>query len=246
MPVRSCSMRASGRSTRARRLTPAAAATFPGRSTCRTGRCSPLTGRSCLRTSCERCSTASASTSTDRPSPTATAPSRPPPSHMRSSSPAAHGRCSTTAPGTNGGTERTRRCKPAAERRVLLSDRIRADLIVVLRRLTHASLLLALAGLAPGCGFGSSAPQTADLPLPSPCTAPEYPAPDPNRPRYTLHIAVDPVAHAVTGTVRVAFTPDMATHTIDFRLWANGPVPRSRGGNLTTGQVTVNGHPAKY
>lgn len=116
---------------------------------------------------------------------------------------------------------------------------------MVLRRLTHASLLLALAGLAPGCGFGSSAPQTADLPVPSPCKAPAYPAPDPNRPRYTLHVAVDPAAHAVTGTLRVAFTPDMATHTIDFRLWANGPVPRSRGGNLTTGQVTVNGDPAK-
>src|SRR5262249_56584842 len=116
---------------------------------------------------------------------------------------------------------------PAAALRVLLNVSVCADLIVVLRRLTHASLLLAVAGLAPGCGLGSSAPQTADLPTPAPCNAAAYPAPDPHRPRYTLHIAVDPAAHAVTGTLRVAFTPDIATRTIDFPPWANRPLLRS-------------------
>ena len=111
-------------------------------------------------------------------------------------------------------------------------------------RLTFASLLLALAGLGTGCGLGSSAPQTADLPTPAPCHAAAYAAPDPHRPRYTLHLKIDPPAHSVTGTVRVAFTPDIATRTIDLRLWANGPLPRSHGGGITTGDVKVNGRAA--
>jgi hypothetical protein len=115
---------------------------------------------------------------------------------------------------------------------------------VVLRLATYASLTAALAGLVAGCGFGSSAPQTADLPTPAPCKAPAYPAPDPQRPRYTLHVDVNPSAHAVTGTVRVAFTPDIATRTIDFRLWPNSPLPKSHGGAITTGPVKVNGRPA--
>jgi hypothetical protein len=114
----------------------------------------------------------------------------------------------------------------------------------VVLRLSLASLLLALAGIASGCGFGSSAPQTADLPTPAPCPAAAYPAPDPHRPRYTLHLKIDPPAHAVTGTVRVAFTPDIPTRTIVFRLWANSPVPKSSGGGITTGAVDVNGRPA--
>ena len=115
---------------------------------------------------------------------------------------------------------------------------------MVLRPAITAWLLLALAGLASGCGLGSSAPQTADLPTPAPCHVAAYPAPDPKRPRYTLHLTVSPPAHAVTGTLRVAFTPDLATRTIDFRLWANSPLPRSHGGAITTGPVKVNGRPA--
>jgi hypothetical protein len=115
----------------------------------------------------------------------------------------------------------------------------------VVLRPSSASLLLALAGIASGCGIGSSAPQTADLPTRAPCPAAAYQAPDPHRPRYTLHLKVDPPAHAVTGTVRVAFTPDIPTGTIVFRLWANSPVPKSRGGGITTGAVNVNGRPAR-
>jgi hypothetical protein len=110
-------------------------------------------------------------------------------------------------------------------------------------RWTGLSLvLLAIAGLAAGCGLGSSAPTTADLPTPAPCHVQAYPAPDPNRPRYQLHLAIDPASHTVSGSLRVAFTPDIATGSLVFRLWANGPALRSHGSRLTTGAVTVNGH----
>lgn len=112
-------------------------------------------------------------------------------------------------------------------------------------RWTGLSLvLLAIAALAAGCGLGSSAPTTADLPTPPPCRAQAYPAPDPNRPRYTLHLVIAPASHTVTGSLRVAFTPDVATDRLVFRLWANGPALRAHGSHLTTGAVTVDGRRA--
>jgi hypothetical protein len=102
-------------------------------------------------------------------------------------------------------------------------------------------MLAVLAAAAAGCGFGSSTPTTADLPTPSPCRVQPYPAPDPHRPRYTLHVDIAPAAHTVTGSVRVAFTPDVGARDVVFRLWPNGPVPRSHGGRLTTGPVTADG-----
>jgi hypothetical protein len=116
---------------------------------------------------------------------------------------------------------------------------------VVLRSATLASILIFLAALGAGCGLGSSAPATADLRTPSPCRVQAYPAPDPHRPRYALRVAIAPAAHTVTGSVRVAFTPDVATRSVVFRLWPNAPLPRRHGASLTTGPVTVDGHAAR-
>ena len=43
------------------------------------------------------------------------------------------------------------------------------------------------------------------------------------------------------GTVTVAFTPDIATDRLVFRLWANGPVLRREGADMVAGPVTVDG-----
>jgi hypothetical protein len=48
----------------------------------------------------------------------------------------------------------------------------------------------------------------------------------------------------VEGDLRVAFTPDLPTDEIVFRLWPNGPRSAASGTRLDTGPVTVNGAPA--
>ncbi len=72
----------------------------------------------------------------------------------------------------------------------------------------------------------TSAPAVAPRPpLPVvPCDVPAgYPAPWPERPRYTAQLNADPDARTVTGTLSVRFTPDAPTDRLVFRLWANAP-----------------------
>jgi hypothetical protein len=45
----------------------------------------------------------------------------------------------------------------------------------------------------------------------------------------------------VTGTVRVRFTPDLATRRLVFREWPNGPLQAGEGARLTTGTVRAPG-----
>ena len=45
----------------------------------------------------------------------------------------------------------------------------------------------------------------------------------------------------MSGDVSVRFTPDLATDRLVFRLWPNGPRIAGAGGQLTTGDVTVDG-----
>ena len=93
-----------------------------------------------------------------------------------------------------------------------------------------AAAALVLAALLAGCGGGSSATSGGGRAAgPAGCRTAAYPAPAADRPRYTLQLTIDPAAHRVQGTVAVAFTPDIATDRLVFRLWANGPVLRARG-----------------
>ena len=105
-----------------------------------------------------------------------------------------------------------------------------------------AAAALLLAALVAGCSGGSSA-TSAGVPAAAPagCGTAAYPAPAADRPRYTLQLTIDPAAHRVQGTVAVAFTPDIATDRLVFRLWANGPVLRREGADMVAGPVTVDG-----
>lgn len=81
-------------------------------------------------------------------------------------------------------------------------------------------------------------PTTALAPAPppppgAPCAVPAgYPAPWPDRPRYTARLDVDPATRLVTGTVSVRFTPEVATDQLVFRLWANAPRLGRAGGRI--------------
>lgn len=59
------------------------------------------------------------------------------------------------------------------------------------------------------------------------------------RPSYTIAATLDLGANTVTGSVTVAFTPDLATDRLVFRLWPNGPTPAKYGGQIATGQAIV-------
>lgn len=87
----------------------------------------------------------------------------------------------------------------------------------------------------------ASPPTTTAAPAPpppppaagAPCVVPAgYPAPWPERPRYTARLDVDPAATVVTGTVSVRFTPEVATDQLVFRLWANAPRLGRAGGRM--------------
>jgi hypothetical protein len=66
--------------------------------------------------------------------------------------------------------------------------------------------------------------------------------PDPDRPRYTLTLDVQPRAATVTGVVDVRFVPDFESGQIVFRLWPNGPRQLIFGARLLPdGPVTVDG-----
>src|SRR5207253_2429480 len=72
----------------------------------------------------------------------------------------------------------------------------------------------------------SSPPRTT---LPAATTSPTCPptpagaTPDPNRPRYVLHVDVRPSEKAASGTEQVHFKPDLQTDRLVFRLWPNSP-----------------------
>ncbi len=70
-----------------------------------------------------------------------------------------------------------------------------------------------------------------------------YPPPWPARPRYRIAVHVSRRG-AVTGALAVAFTPDMRTGRIVFRLWPNGPLQASEGAHLAVSAVRVDGRPA--
>ncbi len=83
---------------------------------------------------------------------------------------------------------------------------------------------------------GSGTAVAPQSPAGSTCPSPSYPAPAPSRPRYRLAVRV-PAAGDVTGSLRVTFTPDLATDRLVFRLWPNGPRQAGEGALLTTGPV---------
>ncbi|MCU1487305.1 MAG: hypothetical protein JWN67_4051 [Actinomycetia bacterium] len=65
--------------------------------------------------------------------------------------------------------------------------------------------------------------------------------PDPERPRYTLTVDVQPAKGVVTGDVSVRFTPDLPTDHLVFRLWPNGPKLQQAGARLDVGSVSIDG-----
>jgi hypothetical protein len=113
---------------------------------------------------------------------------------------------------------------------------------LTMRTATAAATAVLTCALAAGCGLGSTAPHTADLPAPRACPTRAYPAPDPNRPRYSLDVRLVPASHLVRGDLRVAFTPDLATDRLVFRLWPNGGSLARAGAHLSVGAVTLDGH----
>lgn len=63
-------------------------------------------------------------------------------------------------------------------------------------------------------------------------------SPDPDRPTYDVSLSADPRTGVVAGSQTVAFTPDLPTDRLVFRLWANGPRPGSVGTSISVGDVT--------
>ncbi|HET7380583.1 MAG TPA: hypothetical protein VFJ24_11120 [Gaiellales bacterium] len=102
-----------------------------------------------------------------------------------------------------------------------------------------ACVVVAATLLVAACSSGSSATGGAA----GTCPTPAYRSPDPHRPKYALDLRVDPSAHVVSGTLRVVFTPDLATDRLVFRLWANGPVLHQEGARLAVHGITVAGAP---
>jgi hypothetical protein len=67
-----------------------------------------------------------------------------------------------------------------------------------------------------------------------------YPHPSPARPRYRLTVRVARRG-PVRGTLAVAFTPDVATGRLVFRLWPNGPLQAREGAHLDVTGVRLGG-----
>jgi peptidase M1-like protein len=56
------------------------------------------------------------------------------------------------------------------------------------------------------------------------CAVPAgYPEPWPDRPRYTVRLALDPAVRRLTGSLQARFVPEAPTDRLVFRLWANAP-----------------------
>jgi hypothetical protein len=101
-----------------------------------------------------------------------------------------------------------------------------------------AALLACL--IAAACTEQSAAPVTGAS-RPAICTRyPAYARPAPARPRYRIAVRV-PRHGRVTGTLAVAFTPDLPTGRLVFRLWANGPLQAREGAHLTVAGVRLGG-----
>jgi hypothetical protein len=76
------------------------------------------------------------------------------------------------------------------------------------------------------------------------CPVPARATPDPNRPRYVLHVEALPAEHRVHGDLTVRFKPDLATDRLVFRLWPNGPRLAAQGAKLTVSTVQIGAHQA--
>lgn len=88
------------------------------------------------------------------------------------------------------------------------------------------------------------APTASSLPAASTPSCPAIPPtrePAADRPRYTLHVDVEPGAALVQGSQEVEFTPDRDTDRLVFRLWPNGPRQRGEGASLEVTGVEVDG-----
>lgn len=64
--------------------------------------------------------------------------------------------------------------------------------------------------------------------------------PDPHRPVYAATAAVDVAGSFVSGSVTVAFTPDIDTAELVFRLWPNAPDLAAGGVHADVGAITQN------
>src|SRR5947208_3100746 len=74
------------------------------------------------------------------------------------------------------------------------------------------------------------------------CSVPTaLPSPPANRPHYALTVHVSRGLMVVDGTLAVAFTPDVSTDRLVFRLWPNSPVYSKHGAALSVGQVREGG-----
>jgi hypothetical protein len=93
---------------------------------------------------------------------------------------------------------------------------------------------------APPAGGGA-----APAPIPDAnCDVPAgYPEPWPDRPRYTVHLTVEPGKRLVTGDVAVRFVPDADTDRLVFRLWPNAPRIGRAGGRLEVTAAQLAGQP---
>ena len=76
---------------------------------------------------------------------------------------------------------------------------------------------------------------------PGPCNTEPLATPNPDRPRYTASLDIDPVARTVGGSLSVDFTPDQPIDDIVVRLWPNGPRPASGGVSMEISNVTIDG-----
>jgi len=81
-----------------------------------------------------------------------------------------------------------------------------------------------------GSGQGDGAAAGA-----SRCPIGPLPPPAADRPSYQLRIDLQPQRRLVTGSLRVRFTPDVATDRLVFRLWPNNPYFQRVGAKLETG-----------
>jgi hypothetical protein len=74
------------------------------------------------------------------------------------------------------------------------------------------------------------------------CIAPTaLPAPPAGRPHYVLAVKAAKGLRDVSGTLSVAFAPEVATDRIVFRLWPNSPYYAQRGAHLDVGSVAAAG-----
>ena len=87
-------------------------------------------------------------------------------------------------------------------------------------------------------------PAPAPRPTTGPCDVPAgYPKPWAERPRYTVHLNVEPGKRLVTGDVAVRFVPDGDTDRLVFRLWPNAPRIGRAGGRLDVTASQLGGQP---